>query len=193
MSNDHPWSSAEERLLLEASSLGDILEWLRSRVSPALVGAGEWKSLLDRAQHLPATLAAFPFGFELPLGDPRTRADLGVTVTGGSRSAAFFEQAARSEDADASTRGVARLLAVTAPEDSLLRRVVGRKMMLEYDIDVVHGAHPLPGLFLYSVGRTLAGDGSPGRLGALDAVVGAIASAKGVGLDGAVRRHIEGL
>ena len=129
------WIATEERLLPEARSLGELLAQLRGRVSPVLIGDPEWERVVDRARGLPVTMAAFPFGFELPLHEPRPRADFGVSVVGGSRSASFFEEGGRSGDADPSTARIARLLHETAREESALRRVAGRKMLLEYDID----------------------------------------------------------
>ena len=176
---DH-WPVTEKALAREAASLGQVLERLHGRIPPALIGEREWERVLERADPLPPAMAAFPFGFELPLHSSLPTADLGVSVVGGGRTAAFFEEAARSEDADQAARGVARLLAETKPEDSRLRRVAGRKMLLEYDIDATgQGAHPDPGLFLYPAEGVLLGDRSRDRLGDLQVVVEAIAAATG--------------
>ena len=191
---DH-WPVTEKALAREAASLGEVLERLHGRIPPALIGEREWERVLERAGPLPPAMAAFPFGFELPLHSSLPTADLGVSVVGGGRTAAFFEEAARSEDADKAAQGVARLLAETGPEDSRLRRVAGRKMLLEYDIDAGpedsrlrrvagirrvagrkmlleydidaagQGAHPEPGLFLYPAEGVLLGDRSRDRLG----------------------------
>ena len=145
MSMESYWIATEERLLSEAASLGELLQGLRGRVSPALIGDREWERVVKRAGGLPVTMAAFPFGFELPLHEPRPRADFGVSVVGGSRSAAFFEERARSGEADPSTARIAGLLRASAREASPLRRVAGRKMLLEYDIEPVRdGALPEP-------------------------------------------------
>ena len=157
-----------------------------------LIGALEWEGVLERARGLPVTMAAFPFGFELPLHEPRPSADLGVSVVGGSRTAAFFEEAGRSEDADPSSTAIARLLAEMASEESPLRRVAGRKMLLEYDVDPTPGAaQPDPGIFLYPPEEVLVGDGSRQRLRDLGVVVDAVASATGRELDAGERRRIE--
>ena len=145
MNMESYWIATEERLLPEAASLGELLERLRGRVSPALIGDREWERVVKRAGGLPVTLAAFPFGFELPLHEPRPRADFGVSVVGGSRSAAFFEERARSGEADPSTARIAGLLRASAREASPLRRVAGRKMLLEYDVEPVRtGTFPEP-------------------------------------------------
>ena len=188
---DH-WPVTERALAREAKSLGQLLERLRDRIPPVLIGDPEWERVLARAQSLPASVAAFPFGFELPLHAPEPTADLGVSVVGGGRTAAFFEETAHAEDADRAARGVARLLAQTEPEDSRLRRVAGRKMLLEYDIDATgQGAHPDPGLFLYPAEGVLLGDRSRDRLRDLHVVAEAIAAATGRDLDDAKRQQVE--
>ncbi len=189
---DH-WPVTEKALAREAASLGEVLEQLHGRIPPALIGEREWERVLERAGPLPPAMAAFPFGFELPLHSSLPTADLGVSVVGGGRTAAFFEEAARSEDADKAAQGVAWLLAETGPEDSRLRRVAGRKMLLEYDIDAAQGAHPDPGLFLYPAEGVLLGDRSRDRLGDLQVVVEAIAAATGRDLDDAKREQVEGV
>ena len=153
-------TGTEERLIHEAESLGQLLERLSSRVSPVLIGGAGWERLLERASDLPVTLAAFPFGFELRLHENGPNADFGVSLIGGSRSAAFFEREGQSPDASPSAAGIARLLAAMEPDDSPLRRVAGKRMLLEYDIDRgSDGPHPEPGIFLYPDSKTLIGDG----------------------------------
>ena len=192
MNLEEELAANEDNLVHEAGSLGQLLERLRSRISPVLIGEPEWERLLERAYPLPTTMAAFPFGFELPLQEPRPRADFGVSLIGGSRSAAFFEKEGRSEGADPSVAGVARLLAETDAEDSPLRRIAGRKMLLEYDIDTTGGGtHPDPGVFLYPIDEALPGDRSRRRLRDLGVVIDAVASAAGRDLNAAMRRQAE--
>ena len=157
-----------------------------------LIGDPEWERLLERVHPLPTTLAALPFGFELPLQDSRPRADFGAPVVGGSRSAGFFEEAGRSEGASPSTVGLARLLAETEAEDSPLRRVTGRMVGLEYDIDTTGSdPHPEPGVFLFPIDQALVGDRSQPRLRDLGMVIDAVASAAGQNLHAAQRRTAE--
>lgn len=194
MNIDEQWTATEDRLLHETHSFGEMLERLRGRISPLLIGDREWDGLLARASELPATIAAFPFGFELPLHEPRPRADLGVSVVGGSQPAAFFEKRGRSEDADPSAAGIAWLLAQTQSEESPLRHVIGRKMMLEYDIDSAkHAMNPDPGIFLRSAERPIVGDGAGQRLQDLGVVLDALVSAAGWDPDAAERRQVERL
>ena len=190
MNMESYWIATEERLLPEAGSLGELLEKLRGRVSPVLIGDREWEQVVNRAADLPVTMAAFPFGFELPLHDPRPRADFGASVVGGSRSAAFFEERGRSGEADSSTARIAGLLRESTREASPLRRVAGRKMLLEYDIEPTQdGTCPEPGIFLYPEEWLLVGNGHRAR--DLGVVVDAIASAAGWEPDAAERRQAE--
>ena len=192
MNLEDRWATTEQYLADEADSLGELLERLRGRISPVLIGGPQWQSVLERARPLPATIAAFPFGFELPLHKREPFADFGVAVFGGSRTAAFFEEAARSDGANRSAAGIAGLLAASEPGDSPLRRIAGRKMLLEYDIDATgQGAYPEPGIFLYPADNVLIGDRSPARLQDLGVVAEAIATATGCELDEAGRRQIE--
>ena len=183
-------AGTEERLVREADTFGQVLERLRGRISPVLIGGPGWERLLDRARDLPATVAALPFGFELPLHEQAPNADFGVSLIGGSRSAAFFEERSRSRDATLSTAGIGRLLGEMGPEDSPLRRVAGKKMLLEYDIDrTLHGARPEPGLFLYPDSRTLIGDGQ--RMGDVSVMLDAVSLAAGQTLPNDERREAE--
>ncbi len=192
MSLENQWIATEERLLCEASSLGEFLRQLRSRISPQLVGDQTWEAMLERARNLPAAMAAFPFGFELPLHDLRPVADLGVSVIGGGRSAAFFEEKGNGEGADASLANIAWLLGQTESEESILRRIAGRKMLLEYDIDIEPCATPPdPGIFLYPDKDVLIGDGDSQRLRDLGVVVDAVAFSTGLELSAEERRQIE--
>jgi len=190
MNLEEELAGTEERLLHEADTLGQMLERLRGRISPVLIGGPGWERLLDRARDLPATLAAFPFGFELPLHEPAPNADFGVSLIGGSRSAAFFEERSRSRNATLSTAGIGRLLDEMGADDSPLRRVAGKKMLLEYDIDRTSGStHPEPGIFLYPDSKTLIGDGR--RFGDVRVMLDAISRAAGRTLRSDERREVE--
>ncbi len=188
MNTEQTWMATEERLLREAGSLGDLLEKLRPRISPALIAGSGWEELLARARSLPATLGAFPVGFELPLHEPRPNADFWVSLVGGSRSAEFFEQRSRGENADS---GVARLLDGKSREKSPLRRVTGTKMLLEYDIDSAeNGLRPDPGAFLYPTERPLYGREARERLADVEVMLDGL-SATGWDWNAAERREVE--
>ena len=180
---DAIWPQTEKSLLQEASSLGELMEGLRGRMSPILIGDREWAQTLECARNLPATMAAFPFGFELPLHKTQPTADFGVSIFGGSQSAAFFEKMGESEDSDPTSTGIAQLLAQIETEDSPLGRIVGRKMMLEYDQDVEESTQPqMPGLFIYPIEGVLIGN-SQQQLKDLNITIDAIASATGLDLN----------
>ena len=186
------WAVTEEGLRREARSLGELMERLKGRISPALVGGRGWEGLVKRARGLPANLAAFPFGFELPLHDHRPVADLGVTVVGGTRAAAFYEERGRGEDADPSARGAARVLEAIGAEESPLRGIVGGNMMLEYDIgSTASGTHPEPGIFLRPAERPIVGDGTGERYRDMEVVLRAMVSASGRDFCAAEQREVE--
>ena len=190
MSINEAWVATEERLVREADSMGELLTRIRPQISARLIDGPGWERLLERAQETPATMAAFPVGFEIPLQDPVPRADFGVTLVGDSRTAALYQNRGRSGEADASTAGLAWLLDETDREDSLLRRVVGRKMLLEFDVDPSPDrGHQAPGVFLYPVEGALAGDGR--QMEELGAVHDALAHACGFSPVAAERRQLE--
>ncbi len=192
MSVRNQWAATEQLLAREAKSLAGILDRLRDRVSPVLIGDRAWERLLERACELPSTIAAFPFGFEIPLHECRPGADLGISVVGGTGPAAFFEEKGRLEGADPSAAGIARLLRETEPDDSPLRQVVGRKMMLEYDIESASGvACQYPGIFLRPAERPIVGDGASQRIRDIGCVLDAATSAAGWTPDAGERRQVE--
>ncbi len=182
----------QERLSREAGSLGELLARLRGRISSVLIGDREWEQLLERARELPAAMAALPFGFELPLHERRPGADLGVSVVGGTGSAVYFENMVRSGNEDPVVSGIVGLLRETERDDSHLGQVIGRKMMLEYDVwSAPGGTRPAPGIFLRPAERPIAGDGDAGRIRDIGVVLAALASAAGWNLDAAERRLTE--
>ena len=182
----------QERLAAEADSLAVLLERLRGHISTALIGNGEWERLLGCARELPATIVAFPFGFELPLHDRRPGADFGVSLVGGTGPASFFTQKGRSASDNAPTSGVAWLLSETDAEDSPLRQVVGRKMMLEFDVaSAPDGALPDPGIFLRPAECPIVGDGADGRIRDVGIALDATVAAAGWAPDPGERRQAE--
>ena len=192
MNSLEDWSATEENLLREADSAQRLLAPLRGRISPLLISEPEWERIWKRAEGLPVTLAAFPFGFELPLHEPDPRADFGFSLVGGSRAEAFFLGASESAPRDATGTGIAGLLNAMRPEDSPLRRVAGRKALLEYDIAPEgSGPHPEPGIFLYPADGVLRGDQAGGRLPDLGVMVDAVVSAAGWDPDGGERGRVE--
>ena len=168
----------QDRLAEEGASLGELLGQLRGRISPTLIGERDWERILECAQTLPITMGAQPFGFEFPLHDSRPVADLGVSLASGNRTGDFFEERARNGETDETARMVKRLCQQMEARNSPLRDIVGRKMMLEYDI----GSAPveetsLPGLFLRPNERTL--HGGAGLENGVGTVVDALVSCVG--------------
>ena len=158
MDIDEAIALTQERLAEEGSTMGELLGHLRNRISSELIGAREWERILECAGKLPITMGAQPFGFELPLHDSRPEADFGVSLASGNRSGDFFEERAWNDGADETAGAIRRLFAEMETRNSPLREVVGRKVMLEYDIGSAPGRKfAVPGLFLRPNERTLFG------------------------------------
>ena len=161
MKIDSAIALTQDRLLKEGESMGELLGWLKNRISPALIGESEWEQVLECASRLPVTMGAQPFGFEIPLHSSQPRADFGVSLASGNHSGAVFEARARSDKKDKTANAVSRLFREIDAPDSPLREIVGRKLMLEYDIGPKHPTRDSqPGFFLRPNERALvAGSG----------------------------------
>ncbi len=148
----------QDRLAEEGGTMGDLLGHFRNRVSTALVGDVEWQRVLDCAGALPITMGALPFGFELPLHEREPQADFGVSLASGTRPAAFFQERALADKTDETAGAITRLFGQMETKNSPLRDIVGRKLMLEYDIGSARGGErSLPGLFLRPGERPIMG------------------------------------
>ena len=190
MNIDEAVTLTEDRLAAEGGTMGDLLGRFRNRISPVLIGHPEWELVLERAGKLPITMGALPFGFELPLHVRQPKADFGVSLASGTRSAAFVEERAHQDEADETASAIARLFRQMDAERSPLREIVGRKLMLEYDIGPRRGDEDsLPGMFLRPGERPILG--ARGQLNDVGLVVDALASCVGWELTGAERRNVE--
>ncbi len=174
MEIDEAIALTQDRLAQEGRSMGELLGYFRKRISPSLIGEREWERVLERANTLPITMGAQPFGFELPLHDPRPVADFGVSLASGNRSGDIFEERARRDETDETAKAVERLFREMEARNSPLREIVGRKLMLEYDIGSAPGSKgSRPGMFLRPNERTIvAGAGHQDHVGlVVDALV----------------------
>lgn len=191
MNIDELRTGVEEHMLAQADSVGELLEQFKSRIPPVLVDGRGWDRLVERARGLPISLATSGFGFELRLHEAEPRADLGLALFHGSRSAAHFEAWARSRPEDASAAAVVRLLQDMGREEAAM---YGAKLLLEYDIDPSHpGPFPDPGIFLYPTADAVPGPGSAWTPEELCIVADRVADACGWAPDSAERRHAEQL
>ena len=180
----------QDRLADEGGTMGDLLGHFRGRVSPVLIGDPEWERILDCASKLPITMGALPFGFELPLHARTPEADFGVSLASGTRPAAFFRERARTDNTDETARAIMRLFREIDADDSPLREIVGRKLMLEYDIGSARdGESSLPGMFLRPGERPIVG--ASGQVNDVDVVVDALVSCLGWETNGAQRENVE--
>ncbi len=158
MDIDEAVALTQERLAEEGGTMGDLLGHFRSRISPVLIGNPEWELVLECAGKLPITMGALPFGFELPLHEPGPKADFGVSLASGTGPATFFRERAEADGTDRTARAVMRLFERMDAENSPLREIVGRKLMLEYDIAPAgDGEDPLPAMFLRPGERPITG------------------------------------
>ena len=190
MDIDQAVTLTQDRLAQEGDTMGDLLGHFRNGISPILIGEPEWDRILDCAGKLPITLGALPFGFELPLHAPRPEADFGVSVASGTRSAAFFRERARTDRSDGTARAITRLFRQMDAETSPLRDIVGRKLMLEYDIGSAREVErPVPGMFLRPGERPILG--ARGQVNDVGLVVDALVSCVGWKLSDAERDNVE--
>ena len=170
--------------------MGELLGGFRNRISPVLIGDPEWQRILDCAANLPITMGALPFGFELPLHERSPEADFGASLASGTRTAAFFEERARSDETDEAARAIVRLFERMDTEVSPLREIVGRKLMLEYDIGSAGKRdRPVPALFLRPGERPIVGAG--GQMDDVATVVDALVSCVGWKMTAAERKNVE--
>lgn len=191
MNVDELRTGVEEHMLAQADSVGELLEQFRSRFPPVLIGGSGWDRLVERASGLPISLATSGFGFELRLHEVEPRADLGLALFCGSRSAAHFEAWSRSRPEDASARAVVQLLQDMGQQEAAL---YGAKLLLEYDVDPAHpGPFPDPGIFLYPTADAVPGPGSAWTPEELCIIADRVTAACGWAPDNAERRHAEQL
>ena len=187
---DQAVALTQDRLAEEGGTMGDLLGYFRSRISPTLVGDPEWERVLECAGKHPIAMGALPFGFELPLHERRPEADFGVSLTSGSRPAAFFLERARNDRTDETARAIGRLFGQMDADGSPLREIVGRKVMLEYDIGSDRdGESSLPGMFLRPGERPILG--ARGQVDDVGLVVDALVSCVGWERSDAERKTAE--
>ena len=180
----------QDRLAEEGGTMGELLGHFRNRVSPVLIGDPQWELILERAGKLPITMGALPFGFELPLHANEPRADFGVSLASGTRTAALFRERARADATDETARVITRLFGQMETEDSALHDIVGRKLMLEYDIGSAgDGGRSLPGMFLRPGERPILG--ARGQATDVLVVADALFSCLGWEMSGPERENIE--
>lgn len=190
MDIDQAVTLTQDRLAEEGGTMGDLLGHFRNRISPILVGEPEWERILECARKHPITMGALPFGFELPLHDRRPEADFGVSLASGTRTAAFFAERARTDSTDATARSIARLCRRMDTEDSPLRAIVGRKLMLEYDIGSTRDGEPShPAMFLRPGERPILG--ARDQVNDVATVVDALVSCAGWERNDAERQNVE--
>lgn len=149
MDSDEAIRITQDRLRQEGGSVADLLEIFRAYVSKNLIDDTQWQAILKAAQQHPIELGALPFGFEFPLHDERPVADFGITLL--SQRNFFphrFVNEPRRQMPDAH-QAIESIFDQLEDTNSRLREIVGRKLMLEYDIGSARNReHQFPGIFL---------------------------------------------
>ena len=190
MEIDQAVTLTQDRLAHEGDTMGELLGHFRNGISPILIGDPEWNRILECTRKLPITMGALPFGFELPLHELRPEADFGASLASGTRTAAFFRERARTDETDETARAMTRLFRQMDTEDSPLREIVGRKLMLEYDIGSAgNSERSHPGMFLRPGERPIVG--TRGQVNDVDTVVDALVSCVGWERNDAERENVE--
>ena len=190
MDIDQAVTLTEDRLADEGGTMGDLLGHFRHRISPVLIGDAEWERVLQCAGRLPVTMGALPFGFELPLHEPGPQADFGASLASGTRTAAFFRERARADETDETANSIARLFRHMETGESPLRDIVGRKLMLEYDIGSAQdGARSDPAMFLRPGERPIVG--ACNQTSDVATVVDALVACAGWERNDAEREHVQ--
>ncbi|MCY3859729.1 MAG: hypothetical protein OXG25_12555 [Gammaproteobacteria bacterium] len=189
MEIDEAVNLTQDRLVDEGEAMSDLLHHFRNFVSPTLIGETGWTDILNRASTLPISLAALPFGFELPLQNPEPQADFGVSLASGTRSAEFFHECARNDSTDSTAQIITRLFDRIESENSDLQEIVGRKLMLEYDIGSANAVLcEVPGMFLRPGERPIIG--SAGQVDDVSLIVDSLVSSVGWNRDEHERTHV---
>ena len=190
MEIDDAIALTQDRLAEEGDTMGELLGHFRNRISPVLIGDPEWGRILECAGRLPITMGALPFGFELPLHERSPEADFGASLASGTRTAAFFEERARTDATDETAKAIVRLFERMDADISPLREIVGRKLMLEYDIGPAEvGESSFPALFLRPGERPIVGAG--GQEADVGTVVDALVSCIGWEMTPAERKNVD--
>ena len=190
MNIDQAVRLTQDRLAKEGGTMSDLLGHFRNRISPMLIGDRQWLRILECAGKFPVTTGALPFGFELPLHEPKPEADFGLSLASGAEATAFFQALAQADQTDETASAILRLFGQMDAEHSPLREVVGRKMMLEYDIGSAgDGERPRPGMFVRPGERPIIG--GAGQVRDVGTVVDALMSCVGWQRNEAQWQHLQ--
>ena len=168
---DKAQAAMDEPNLREEENLADILLQLGDRIAPSLIAGTHRDQLLQCAGAIPASVAAYPFGFELPMHTDQLRGDLGIIITSRSDTARFFEQRGRQADATSAAAGLAEVIREMQCESSTIHPLVSM-LMLEFDVpDTQEAVQKEPGIFLYPKEPMIGGGNVQPVSVMLDAIV----------------------
>ncbi len=185
--------AGEDALSREADTLEQVLYHLGDRLPHSLIGGAFRQQLMLQAREIPSSAAILPFGFELPLNCREARADLGISLGGGTRTAAHYEHQGRSGAATAAQAGLASLLQSTGSKLSMVQQMTARQVVLEYDIDTnqQNNSSAAPGVFIRPSPLSLLG--GLGLSKEVATLTDAIVAVAGWGLDTAEKQQAIGV
>ena len=136
---------------VEYSSLGSLLEDLRSLFPTALIGGAGWERVEALTTRLPICTIDARFGFEFDLGDPNPNADFATVVPPGSRTAAFYQDHNEETAPDLAGPGFGAFLTQQGDDPHSLLARTGASVILEYDLAQAAPGRPgPPGIFIVS-------------------------------------------
>ncbi|MYB33825.1 MAG: hypothetical protein F4X92_01575 [Gammaproteobacteria bacterium] len=191
MRYEDEWASNEDQLMREAGSLGELLMRLRGYFSTLPIIGKQWKRLFENAQSLPPTLAGFPLWMGFSVDKSQSTLLLDVSVLGGTHSADYFRQHAKTGNGIPSTDCIAALLDELDAPDSPLSDIAGNRVLVEYSIEPDRPEQGDCGYFLYPIGPTLAGDAAGQDLSELHVVYDVLSAVGGHAVDSARRRYAD--
>ncbi|MCY4220004.1 MAG: hypothetical protein OXE56_12175 [Gammaproteobacteria bacterium] len=193
MSNsfEEEWASNEDQLMREANSLGELLARMRGSFSALPISGKHWERVFDNAKDLPPTLAGFPLWIGFSVDESRSPVLLDVSVLGGTRSADYFMQCAKSGNGCLLIDGIASLLDKLDNAGSSLSDIVGNRVLVEYPIEPDGKAKSDCGYFLYPIQPTLAGGAAGQKLSEFHAAYDALSAVSGHAGDGGRRRYAD--
>ena len=179
----------QTRLAQEGNNMGFLFEQSKSWTPETLVGKNEWNNILGCTKNLPISMGAFPFGFEFPLHTRKPQADIGVSLTAGTSTSRIFFERAKNSGSDLLAGTIVKLFK-QMEGTSILSEIVGRKVMMEFDIGSAKEVIPeLPGFFLYPGRNPIKG--GEGKVNEILTVADALFSSMGWNLNQALRRMLE--
>ena len=184
----------QQKLAQEGGSMGDLLSNFRQWISPQLIDKDQWERVLDCASGLPISMAALPFGFELPLHDSRPIADFGASLASNTQTSIDLRSDTQTGDGRENIVPILRLFDQMEASNPSLRDIIGRKLMLEYDIGSANSHEQIalkPGMFVRPSETPIIGGSDQDE--AVDLVAKSLLGALGWPVSDGLRNHLQSI